>query len=112
MDANELTPDERRILFGLVGRVASADGTVAAGELHEIAELGEELGVDADAAIAEAREHYATLDDLLAAVATVEREAARQFIRTVLFDLASSDGDRGDEENELLSEVTRIFARN
>lgn len=111
MHAHDLSAEERRILFGLVGRLAAADGSVAAGESQEIADLGEEIGCDPDAAMAEAKTLFPTLQSLLDAVGGIEREEARQLIRTVLFDLAASDGDRGDEENAVLAEVTRIFAR-
>ena len=74
--------------------------------------LGDELGVQAlPTLLADARRVYPTRERLLEAVGTVRRRDARELIRTLLIDLATADGDRGDEENALLSEVTRVWAR-
>ncbi len=111
MEARDLTADERHVLFGLVGRLAGADGVIAHGEVEEIEALGEEIGCDPQAAIAAANERFPNLDGLMEAAANLEREEARQLLRTLLIDLASSDGDRGVEENALLSKVTRLWAK-
>jgi uncharacterized tellurite resistance protein B-like protein len=112
MDVRELTQDERQVLFGLLAYVAAADGEVGEGELRELELLGDELGVEAlSTALADARNVYPTRERLLDAVGTVRRRDARELMRTLLIDLATADGDRGHEENALLSEVTRIWAR-
>lgn len=112
MDVRELTQDERQVLFGLLAYTASADGEIGDGELRELELLGDELGVEAlPSALAEARRTWPSRERLLEAVGTVRRRDARELIRTLLIDLATADGDRGDEENALLSEVTRIWAR-
>ena len=112
MNVRELTHEERQVLFGLLAHVAAADGSVGDGEREELDLLGAEMGVEPlQGAIDEARKTFPTRESLLAAVGTVTRKDARELIRTLLIDLATADGDRTDEENELLSDITRVWAK-
>jgi hypothetical protein len=112
MNVRELTQDERQVLFGLLAHVTVADGKVEQGELEELELLGDELGVEhLHASLADARKLFPTRGELLAAVATVQRKDARELIRTLLIDLATADGERTSEEEELLSDITEVWAK-
>lgn len=112
MNVRELTQAERQVLFGLLAHVTMADGAIGAGELHELALLGDEMGVEPlRNALAEARKLFPSRESLLAAAATVTRQDARDLIRTLLIDLATADGDRTNDENAIVDDVTRIWAR-
>jgi uncharacterized tellurite resistance protein B-like protein len=93
MDATELTETEILALAGLALHLASADGKLTAEEAEELKHLGEEIG-GADtfsAAISTAEVRFQTANDALDYAAGVERKHAREFLHTVLSDLANSD---------------------
>lgn len=104
----DLNAAERAVLIDLIAQMVAADGDTSAEELNEILELDDELGEDGlfekvIAAGSKARE------DVLAAAASVERPKARDFIRTVLHDVAATDGI-DDAEKELLSILAELWS--
>lgn len=93
MDATGLDERELLSLAGLALHLASADGVLSAEEAEELKQLGEEIG-GADTfskAITDAEGRFKTAQDALDFAAEIEREDARNFIHTVLTDLANSD---------------------
>jgi uncharacterized tellurite resistance protein B-like protein len=111
MDASELTPTEREALLVALGHVVAADEHLVHGEIAELDELGEEIGEpNLQARILIARQQNPTLEDLRAIVAKVTRPKAREWIRTFLFDMAVSDGERSENEAEVLDVITETWA--
>ena len=111
MDITELNEQERSVLFGLAAHVVLADGRVDPAAKAELQARAEELGLVLQDALQQATVDYASLDHAIDAVRTVSRSDAREWIRTVLVDLATADGDRGSAENELLSRITLSWSR-
>ena len=107
MDLNE---EERQVLFALAGHLSVADGRVDLRERAELQALAEELEVPLAESLAEATRRHPTADAAVAAAANVRR-VARDWIRTALMDLATADGARGGEENDLVARITREWAR-
>jgi uncharacterized tellurite resistance protein B-like protein len=112
MDVIDLQPAEREALYAALAHLSAADGRISDGETNELAELAEEMEVpDLRDRLVAAHRAHPHLDDLRKLVATVERVDARELIRTLLFDLAHADGDRGELENDVLDAVTKEWAR-
>jgi uncharacterized tellurite resistance protein B-like protein len=112
MEVRELTQDERRVLFGLLAHLADADGRTSAGELEELEALGEEMGTGSlQSALVEARAIFATPQQALEAASGVTRSDARELIRTLLHDLAGSDGERSAAEVQLLTDLGSMWPR-
>ena len=112
MNLTELEPNELTALIGLIAYMIDADGVVDDEEMEEVSRLAEEMDIpDLAAQIDMARRLYPTRDMMLSAAAKVTRDNARDLIRTVLFDVSTSDGRREQAESDLLDEVTQIWAR-
>lgn len=112
MDVRELTPEERQVLFGLLAHLVAADTRVDPGEAAELDALGEEMGIDSlHEAFREARASFARADDALGAAVRVERKDARELVRTLLHDLATSDGERSVEEERILQQLDELWPR-
>lgn len=110
MDATQLTETEILALAGLALHLASADGKLTAEEAEELKFLGEEIG-GADrfsAAISLAETRFPTASDALDYAADVQRTEAREFLHTVLFDLANSD-DLHPAEADILSRLRLMW---
>lgn len=113
MDVIDLTAEERDALYVALAHLAAADGRISDGELAELTELADEMGVpDLRDRVSAAHAAHGSIEALEKAVASVERDDARELIRTLLFDLAQADGNRDDDENDVLDIVTRVWARN
>lgn len=112
MQAKDLNADERAVLFALLAHLSMADRSVSSGELGELDALGEEMGIESlPGAIAAARASFPTPAAALTAANTISRTDARELIRTLLHDLATSDGDRGDAETQLLADLATLWPR-
>jgi len=112
MDVTELEPAEREALYVALAHLSAADGRISDGETAEIAALADEMEEpDLPDLVTKALSDHPELDDLRAIVSKVERDDARELIRTLLFDLAHSDGERGEQENDVLDAITRQWAR-
>ena len=112
MEVTDLQPDERVALYTALAHLAAADGRVSDGETAELAALAEEMEVpDLRDRLLEAHEAHPELDDLRRVVGKVKRDDARELVRTLLFDLAHSDGERGELENDVLDAITREWAK-
>lgn len=112
MDVRDLTDDERQVLFGLLAHLVAADRRIDPGEAAELDALGEEMGVGSlNDAFVQARKTFATAEDALGAVPRIDRKDARELIRTLLHDLASSDGERSPEEDRILRKLDGLWPR-
>ncbi len=112
MNVQDLTIDERLALLGIVAHVAAADGVINSSERAELKALAEELGLDElKSQIRGALERFPTRQDLLNYVGVIDREEAKELIRTIAMDLAQADGDRSEEETGLISDVIAVWAR-
>lgn len=112
MNLTELEPNEKTALIGLIAYMIDADGVVDDEEMEEVSRLAEEMDIaDLAEQIDMARRLYPTREMMLKAAAKVSRESARELIRTVLFDVSTSDGKREQSESDLLDDVTQIWAR-
>ena len=110
MEATELNNTELLALAGLTLHLASADGKVTQEEAKELKDLGEELG-GADRfsnAIGEAEARFKTEQDALDFASTIDRQYARDFIYTVLSDLAHSD-EMHPTEADLLARIRLMW---
>ncbi len=112
MNVHELDPAEWKVLLALLAHLAEADERIDPAEVLELHGLADEFGErDVMGELQRARAATRTRDDLLALASTVQRDEARELMRTLLFDLAQADGDRSDAERDLLDDVTRVWAR-
>lgn len=112
MQVQELNDIEREVLLALLAHLAEADARIDPGEVLEIDALAEEMGItNIRERLMRARGATQTRQDLLAALQKVTRPDARDLIRTVLSDLAQSDGERTPAETELLDAVAGVWAR-
>lgn len=112
MNVEDLTIDERLVLMGVVAHVAAADGTISTAERKELRMLAEELGnEELTNQIRGALERFPTRQDLLDYVNVIDRDEAKELIRTIAMDVAQADGDRSHEEKDLISEVIGRWAR-
>jgi hypothetical protein len=110
VQVQELNDTEREVFLALLAHLAEADDRIDPGEVLEIDALAEEMGIDdVRERLMRARGATPTRADLLAAVSKVERRDARELIRTVLFDLAQSDGERSAAETEILEALTEAW---
>lgn len=111
MQAADLTDGERQVLYALLSHLAEADARIDPDEMLEIDMLAEELGLEGiQEKMLRARAVVQTHADLVAALARVVRPDARELIRTVLFDLAQSDGEVSAPESALLALVKAAWA--
>ena len=112
MNLRDLTEPERDALAAGLYLLVNADGRVRHQERQEIDALGRELQSDGlGDRVASMGDHVRELDDLLPLVRQVERDDAREMIRTVLIDAAQSDGLRTQDENAVIDRITREWAR-
>ncbi len=112
MNLTDLTEMERRAMEAAIYLIVNADGRVGHKEREEVEALADELDdPELPARISAIGNRVSSIDDLVPLVANVEREDAREMIRTVLFDLAQADGERSNAENEVINLVTREWAR-
>lgn len=110
MQVDELTLDERQVLFGLLAHLAEADEVIEPGEIAEFEALGEEMGIESiTSTIQAARSAFATPDHALAAAARLDRTDARELIRTLLHDLAGADGERAPQEDAILLQLNAMW---
>lgn len=110
MQVQELNDTEREVLLALLAHIAEADERIDPSEVLEIDALAEEMGIaDMRERLMRARGATPTRDDLLAAIRKVQRHDARELIRTILFDLAQSDGERSAAEHEILQALTEVW---
>ena len=110
MDATQLDDNEILALAGLALHLASADGMLSPEEAEELKQLGEEIG-GADRfsrAITDAEGRFRTVQDALDFASEVEQNSARDFIHTVLTDLANSD-DMHAAEADLLARLRLMW---
>jgi len=110
MDATQLDENEILALAGLALHLASADGMLSTEEAEELKQLGEEIG-GADRfsqAITDAEGRFRTVQEALDFAAEIEREGARDFIHTVLTDLANSD-ELHSAEADLLARLRLMW---
>ena len=93
MKADELTQAEQVVLVGLVRHLVMIDGELSDSELYELIRLGTEIGRDDfQYALEQTEETFEDRDKMLAAAATLEREAAREKVRSELGRIAEGDG--------------------
>ena len=72
--------------------------------------LGEEMGVQSlVSTLRTARNAFPTADLALGAAARVDRQDARELIRTLLLDLAGADGTRSEAEQALIERVDALW---
>lgn len=93
MDATQLSETEILALAGLALHLASADGKLSAEEAEELRHLGEEIGGpdEFSAAIADAHARFKSAQDALDFAADIDNPKVREFIHTVITDLANAD---------------------
>ena len=112
MNVEDLTIDERLALLGIVAHVAAADGSINAAERAELKALAHEMGLDElKSQIKGALERFPTRQDLLNYVGVIDRDEAKELIRTIAMDVAQADGERSDDERDLISDVIGVWAR-
>lgn len=112
MNVRDLTSTEREVLFALLGHLTHADQRDDPDEARELVALGEEMGIDdLPGEVSRAGAVVRTRTELLNLAETVEREDARELIRTLLFDLANADGERSAPEADLLDGITLRWSR-
>jgi uncharacterized tellurite resistance protein B-like protein len=112
MNVRDLRKDEWEVLLALLAHLAEADDRIDPAEVLEVHGIADEIGAeDVMSALMRARAAVRTRQDLLDAAARVDRDEARELMRTLLFDLAQADGDRSPAEREILDAVTRVWAR-
>ncbi|MEQ1506462.1 MAG: TerB family tellurite resistance protein [Myxococcota bacterium] len=110
MQVHELDDTEREVLLALLAHVAEADDRIDPGEVLEIDAIAEEMGIDnVTERLMRARGATPTWADLTAAIARITRPDARALIRTMLIDLAQSDGERTDPESRFLELLDRVW---
>lgn len=110
MDATNLNDNEILALAGLALHLASADGKLTAEEAEELRHLGEEIG-GADtfsAAITRAEIRFKTVQQALDFASGIESDNARNFIHTVLSDLAHAD-ELHEAEADLLARLRLMW---
>ena len=113
MNVVDLSLEAKVALIGLLAHMVDADGQVAEGEAIELLHLGEEMQHPTLArAVERSRETFADRTALLHYAGLVDDDEARSLIRTVLIDLANSDGFRGRNERALLDDLIQAWARN
>lgn len=111
MRIDELTLNERQVLFGLLAHVALADATMDPEEMARLEAIGREMGIRSlEDTLGVAMRAFATPDDTLGASARVARSNARALIRSLLHELAYADGDRSAEEDVLLHRLDALWA--
>jgi uncharacterized tellurite resistance protein B-like protein len=107
---SELTDTEREVLLALLAHLAESDARIDPQEVLEIDAIAEEMGIEAVRdRLMRARAANPDPEALVARLAALERRESRELIRTVLFDLARSDGEDAGEEVALLEAVTRAL---
>ena len=112
MDPRMLTSDESVVLVGLIAYLIHADSRVEKGEIVELDAIGEEMGImGIRDAIIESMADYPTLDSMVDKAGDVKNPEVRDYIRTVLTDLAHSDGFREVVENRVLAKLAHVWAR-
>lgn len=110
MQVQELNDTEREVFLALLAHLAEADARIDPGEVLEIDDLAEEMGItNIRERLMRARGATPTRKDLLAALSRVQRPDAREVILTVLSDLAQSDGERSHPESEILEAVAKAW---
>jgi uncharacterized tellurite resistance protein B-like protein len=111
VNLTDLERGEWEVLLALLAHLAEADEHIDPAEVLELHGIADELGVDDGMnQLMRARGAVRTREDLLAAAATVTRVEARELMRTLLFDLAQSDGERSGEERALLEDIAQVWA--
>jgi len=109
----DLSLDAKVALIGLLAHMVDADGEVAEGEAVELLYLGEEMKHPSlQAAVKRSRKSFANRDALLRYAGLIADDDARELIRTLLVDLANSDGFKGRNERALLDDLFEVWARN
>ncbi len=113
MNVVDLDLEAKVALIGLLAHMVDADGRVAEGEAVELLNLGEEMRHRAlSEAVDRSRTSFADRDALLRYAGLITDDDARELIRTLLVDLANSDGFRGRNERDLLDDLFITWARN
>lgn len=112
MNLSDLNDAERDALAAGLYLLVNADGRVRHQERKEIDALADELGNnDLGDRVAAIGERVRDIDDLVPLIRQVERDDAREMIRTVLIDAAQADGMRTNDENAVVDRITREWAR-
>lgn len=93
MNLDELQPEERIALVGLVLAIVDADEAKSDQEMVEFRAIAAEIGRrDFDEAFRHAKSRFPDFESALAyAASVVERKGAQEIIHTVLVDLAAAD---------------------
>lgn len=110
MQVQELNDTEREVFLALLAHLAEADARIHPGEVMEIDDLADEMGItNIRERLMRARGGTQTRADLLSALQRVTRTEARTLIQGVLSNLAQSDGERTPSESELLDAVAAVW---
>jgi hypothetical protein len=92
MDLSDLTSAENVALVTLVKHLVRADGKVSDGEILDLVQLGNAMGmVRFGAAMTATKDSFKTLEDALAMAEAVTRPRARRLIFDYLLAIAEGD---------------------
>jgi hypothetical protein len=106
MELQELNPDERTALVGLVKAVVMSDGNVSEDEIEEVERIVEAFGEDAYQRSLDAFEsRFLDENSFRRFLTTISRQEARDLIYGTVLQGAAADAIEG-RESELLSWLT------
>ena len=92
MEYNELTPEERLLLVGLLEMVVAADQTLSQQEDSELKRIAAQVGEEAfKAAIEVADERFKGAEEIRQLALSIQRVEARELIFTAIQEVAVSD---------------------
>ena len=109
MTLQDLTADEKIALAGLVRMLVRADGEFSSAEVSAVTQLGKELGsMEFWKLMSLAQQTLEDANDVMDAVAQVERPEVREWIYGVLIGLAAVDGI-DEAEGTVLDWVMQVW---
>lgn len=109
MEFNELTPEERLLLVGLLEMVVKADQALSEQEDRELKRIAALVGLDAfQAAIQEADARFTGPEEIKQLALSIQRPEARELIFTAIQELAVSD-EVAVEEMQLVNWLADLW---
>ena len=109
MELEDLNPDERIALVGLVREVVLADNQISEDEIDEVAEIVDAFGDEGYQASVEAFDtRFSDEESFRRFLATITRQEARELIYGTVLQGAAADAIEGGE-SELLSWLADVW---
>ncbi len=111
MNPDGLNDDDVLALIALTRVLVAADGHLGVEEMKELQEIGLDIGVDRYTKLCRKVDSMKnlTVDSALELAKAVDREDAQALVRTMLVDLAATDGIDVAEQ-DLIDRLTGVWA--